>query len=484
MTQERFIEILNDNRHDVYIKDLIKEVNKMSNENINILAENYAGDLIYGEDLDGNHNCCKQLTLIAKAINNGENQEYIDAIFNAPDYYTARRINDIKDMENNYVMHLNNSEIPRGIQNSTFSQTGNIKNTQLPVQGWKLHISATDIIDYYNICSVLLPEFDKNNISYKMVKPERFEHQINSNQKGKAITVYLTPSFNINNFSPNVINCLFNNSKEQVVPRGDKLIGGRTFARYGCFRSIKRAQYLTTSDGCIQYDSRDQLVNFADKETPEDILNFYSNIYNKLNLSNDKKTFLQEYYTMTPNDGKSHAYMTFEINPNNLREIEDCLKENDQYGLSFVADAQGVDGKAYLFVHQSTIPYVSNILDTASRGYSINDIVRPIWDIKENEYEILPQQVEVAKQIAQEIQSNYNGNYISVLQTKNNNFIVKCDSTLNSVFFNKCAERNLAIREVQTNEKSSLKNFWQKITKQNVNAKDITFAPPVSEYER
>lgn len=61
----------------------------------------------------------------------------------------------------------------------------------LPLQGWKIHINATEE-SLFKICKVVLPYLDKYNISFKIVKRKEWIRILNQHetQRGKIITIY------------------------------------------------------------------------------------------------------------------------------------------------------------------------------------------------------------------------------------------------------------------------------------------------------
>ena len=384
-------------------------------------------------------------------------------------------------MQDKYVIHT--GEENQGLQNSFFAQTANLKQEELPLQGWKFHISASDISDYYNLYSIVVPELDKLGVAFKTVKPEKFQQQLNSAQLGKALTIYPGPGFDINKLSEKAKSFLLSDSREHIVPNGDMKIQGRIFARYGRFKKSLGEEFITSPEGQIEYDPkvyRQHKPQFMTNDTPDSILGFYSNIENKFNQTGDRKTYMQEYYTMSESDGKSHSYIMYEINPKDATAISSLLTLNhDPCSLSSVVKGIG-DDKTYLMVHQTAISGIRSFMEKAV-NQGVMEFKRPAWDIKINSYEIMPSQANLAQSIAQRVSNDYGKDFLKLTQTKNGTFIIKCDSSIENVFFDYCRNYNLAIRETQELRKSPLKTFYEKITGKDLDSKDITFGnPPIS----
>jgi hypothetical protein len=112
----------------------------------------------------------------------------------------AERISNINQLIDKYVTHVDGPNI--GLSNKTFCQSANVNPTELPVQGWKFHISANNLQDYEHLMEKLCPEFDALGVAFKVVRPEQLDAQTASSQIGKAITIYPTPAFDFNRLSP------------------------------------------------------------------------------------------------------------------------------------------------------------------------------------------------------------------------------------------------------------------------------------------
>lgn len=86
--------------------------------------------------------------------------------------------------------------------------------------------------DYMYKLETLIPEFNKYNICYKVLKPSMFG-KLSQTQNGKFFTVYLSDLRKVPKLSLKALDCLFSGSSIPVI--GEKQIGSSYF-RYGCYR--------------------------------------------------------------------------------------------------------------------------------------------------------------------------------------------------------------------------------------------------------
>lgn len=381
--------------------------------------------------------------------------------------------------EQEQIDALNNiikSNMTGGLENEVFVQSPNISNVNtLPVQGWKFHISANSLEDYLHLCEIAIPEFQRLGIEFKVVKPEQFNMQMNSSQRGKAITVYATPQFNFNNLSPKLQSILSENS---IEANNDMHIQGRINARYGRIRptpimytqdgSTKMESYITNPYGQIDVDPKIKglfVADFVNSNSVDSILNFYNNALQKLNETGDFKTYMQERYTMTECDAKSHSYMCIEIPAQQKDKAKELFYDanNNAFGMSMVCepDKTAIDNNQTitLMLHKTDLPQAFYML-------SNNGIVpqRPDWDIKYTYHEIAPGQKENALLLAKQLNEKYNMRAVSVVEVSTNKFVLKCDTVFNQETLDLCTERNLPIRDYQPEEKGDLSQFIEKIT--------------------
>lgn len=360
-----------------------------------------------------------------------------------------------------------------GASNSFFCQSSNVTSVDtLPMQGWKFHISADSLEDYQRLCDVAIPEFQKLGVQFKVVKPEKFNEQLNSDQIGKAITIYPNPSFSFKNFSPKLQAIL---SEDSLQPKGDMKIKGRIFARFGRFRSSPvQEKCVAGPSGDIEYDpkkNRQPAPYFLGTPSVDSILNFYDNCIKKCAKTGDFKTFTQEYYTMAECDGKSHSYMCVDIPANQKAYANLALNDakNNTYGLSFVC--QQPNGEIKVMIHKSDIPQA--FYGLANAGV---DAQRPDWDVRYTYHEIAPGEKQKALLLAKQLNEKYNMRAVSVVEIKPNRFALKCDTVFNKDALDLCVERNIPIKDYEPKENGNISRFIEKMTGKSMGftERDIT----------
>lgn len=504
MTLDTLNQILSKSGNDSYANSLVSELNKMSPDNFSIFMNRYADQFLDPSMTERDMYKCKHPALLAKAINAGQDFRFVDNLANL-DYASAVRQANIRLMQDQNVIHTENSPGAQGLQNQVFAQTANLDMDKLPIQGWKFHISAENINDYHALYSIVVPELDKLGVAFKTVKPEQFMNQLASEQTGKALTIYPGPGFDLAKLSqeardfltlpPNMqktrsfedrldsgaTQILAPNAGKYITPKGDTQIQGRIFARYGRFKKSHGDPNITSPDGKTELDPKSYRLHkpqFGIDDSPKGILYFYSEAEKRFQQTGDRKTYMQEYYTMAKSDGKNHAFMMFEINPNDAKLVSQLLGPNvDPQSMSTVVQGIAGDNKTYLMLHQSAVQnigYIAN--EVAARGG--HAITRPAWDIQINKFEIPYAQAQLAQSIAQQMTSYYGNDAVKLTQTQDGKFVFKCDSAITNVFFDYCQSNRLACREYQEEAKSPLRNFWEKVTGKDLdNARDVTFEP-------
>lgn len=343
---------------------------------------------------------------------------------------TAQRIQDMNDLVQKHVMSPQSGK--HGIQNQMFCQSGNLEYNRLPLQGWKFHISARNLEDYEKLLEKALPEFERAGVAFKVVKPETFDYQMTSSQAGKAITIYPTPNFNINNFSPELKSMLFENS---ICPQGDAQIQGRICARYGAFR---KSVALLSQDGQHYQDPRGQSVkpDFVREASAEQILNFYSDSAQRYNATGDAKTYLQEMVTLTQGNGKDSPWVTLLVQPGQENYADSILKNTDRSGHSFQFQ---LGEQTYFMVNADQAPNVLNELQRCGVAYD-----RPDWDKHYNLYQM--DSPEMAEQIAGMMKCNMDIDGVPTIEAVEVDGIgpcIKVDTTMNKEFEDFCNSRNI-----------------------------------------
>lgn len=127
------------------------------------------------------------------------------------------------------------------LMNRTFIQHGN--TSEAPIQGIKLHISATDKTDYMKMLNNVLPDLIADGACFKVLRMDSFDRLYeNAIQAGKAITIYQTPSFDARSFFQKHPE-LFEQDGHHIM--GDCNFGGRVYGRYGAFRGDTVTDHAT-----------------------------------------------------------------------------------------------------------------------------------------------------------------------------------------------------------------------------------------------
>ena len=497
MTLEKLNEILSKYDDNSSVDSLVNELNSMSSENLSTFLTRYADLFLNDSEPKFTH-----ANVVAKSMNAGHEINFVDNLARI-DYAEAVRQSNIRIMQDKHVIHTEQDYSHQGLQSAVFAQTHNLKQENLPVQGWKFHISAENIEDYHALYSIVVPELDKLGVAFKTVKPEQFMAQLADEQTGKALTIYPGPGFDLSKLSKEAqdfltlpphmqksrtfINemgatqLLSNASTKYITPNGDTQVWGRIFARYGRFKKAHGDACITSPEGKVELDPkayRNHKPQFSIDDSPKGILYFYSEIEKKFQETKDRKTFMQEYYTMSHCDGKSHAYMMFEINPNDAKLVSQLLGPNvDPNSMCTVVQGVAGDNKTYLMMHQSALQNTGYLMQSVMQSGG-HEFKRPVWDVQINKFEIPAYQVQLAQSIAQAMANTYGQSFAGLSQTKDGQYVIKCDSSLSNVFFDYCKANGLQCRDFQEPAKNPLVSFLEKTTGRNFdNDRDITFQP-------
>lgn len=408
----------------VYVRDLVNEFN-----GLNQTQQDFFLDRIANETLDP-----KMLTGFAKIVAIDKDP----TAFMSMSYYDLKRLSEdqlhalpgingyqqtftqqspyvasektpqerIQDIVDRYCMPKSNTtDEHRKRAEETFAQTNN-SAANIARQGWKFHVSADSMEDYARLCETLVPELQKSGAVFKVVRPEAFERFMSGDQVGKAITIYSGPGFSLDRLSPEAQAILQEPINNQV--HGDLALGGRMFARYGAFHSTHT---MTRPDGQQMGELR-HIATHPDfvQSDYESVLNFYSNSEQRFNETGDYRAYMQERHTMAQCDGQHYAYMSFKINPNQMKDIQAILNANDpnKNKLSFLTAHEVNGNMEYLLVlhksdittnyvyhdqngqaqHAFTSPHSRLLQDLQSMNISLE---RPEWDRREGAV-IIPNQ--------------------------------------------------------------------------------------------
>jgi hypothetical protein len=353
----------------------------------------------------------------------------------------AEIIDHINKLIDKYVVHV--GETVTGKSNNIFSQSAHIDLETMPVQGWKFHISATDLQDYEKLMEKLCPEFDALGIDFKVVRPEVLDHQTNSQQIGKAITIYPSPSFDLNRLSPELRAML---EQESLHPIGDAQIQGRIHARYGKFRGGAN-KFLIAPDGKMTLDLKHQQTapEFVKENSADQIFSFYDNCNRRYSETNDAKMYLQEMTTMTQGNVGFNAFVTLCMDDPSEWKLYQSLRM-DPNGNSFVYN---LNGQQYTLLHAEYADQVMADLDSHGIGYT-----RPDWDQRYNVYAVHPahtsQMISVIDSF-NELSTNKNSPHMSMIKINDDMIGVEVDTTLTRQFLDICAAHDIAIGTMEIN---------------------------------
>ena len=213
-----------------------------------------------------------------------------------PNYQQAYNSNYIQQQNISNELHRIFTDY-RMVGNEKFRQfvPNGFQPEQLPIQGWKLHISAENLEDYLHLLKTIGPELVANNVNFKCVLPEHFantQYDMNTgqfdNKYGKEITIYLTDDIKWNRFSKRFFDAL--NTPCTKSPRYDLHFGGRINARFGGIRSFD----ILCPDFKEIPDQREKnTLPFIKEKSLGEIINFFNDVENRYKRTGD----IREYYS-------------------------------------------------------------------------------------------------------------------------------------------------------------------------------------------
>ena len=352
------------------------------------------------------------------------------------EYEKKQMISEMRQLVDEYVTHR--GTFRQGIEQGSFAQTNHIdpNNYNVATQGWKFHISANDLADYKRLLEAAVPEFDRLGVHYKVVTPERFEAQCNSNQAGKAITIYPNASFDMNNFSQRLKDILLEGSS--IEPIGDAQIAGRIYARYGTFRGNPKEVISQNGSRFLDGRHKEILPEFVNERTDRDILHFYSDAKQRFDQTGDFKTYLQESATMTRGIDGNNAFVTLALQPgtSEFNRIKNVL-EQDGNKASFIYQ---LGNDYYAMIHNDYAAKALTLLNDFGINYE-----RPEWDCRCNLYEVCPQDIESACGFVNDHP------FMNWKQLDNGNWSVKVDTAFNKEFEQQCQYYNVRVSTLAIN---------------------------------
>lgn len=314
---------------------------------------------------------------------NNESQEVANNIIN----YLAKNNNICqiikKQMHTDFVCDINLQDTPANV----FFQKNDI-NGKIPIQGWKLHISADNIVDYYKVYLTLTEEINNGkNISLKFVNPDKFlseeEAQIELSTKGsipnrfaKEVTVYLNPNFNILELSDKAKRLLNENIHRH--PTHDKYFGGRISGRYGQFCRFNQNSLLDGKGGNILDDRYGKCKpDFIKENTLEDILNINQKNQERFAKTGDYKAYIQSTLLGTEiSNNDKYIFTEIIVDKNQRQNLIDklghsfCTAKGEQVPIFYM----DIDNKTVAVTHIDYEKDFRNIAKYISKDLNINII--------------------------------------------------------------------------------------------------------------
>ena len=234
---------------------------------------------------------------------------------------------------------------------------------KLGLQGWKLHVAADNVLDYYRLYRSIKEDMDNGvEVSLKFINPYKFYTDEQKNQYeqlngrtpnlyGKELTIYLGQNANIDNFSEKTYKLLYEVSQRHAP--NDKIVAPRITARYGQFNPIQ-SNIIYKPDGNITNDTRygNYKPDFIKEETLTDILSVSKQNKNILEQTGDFEAYLQNAILGTisqPSD--SYLYTTIIVDKNNLKNLQ------SQLGYSFTTATGQTAPICYINVDNYAVAY-------------------------------------------------------------------------------------------------------------------------------
>jgi hypothetical protein len=359
-------------QNEPYANYLLYEVQKMSPEKLEYLAQNIAPYYFDGTQNDADN--IKLMMLMSKELNNNRDPISI-AQQRVNDYALASRMaqGNLPIFQQPIVQQpIQPQPIqPQSIQPPTQQELANTyqimenlglrkyyqfyttdemlskhTNDQKP-QGFKFHISTGDINDFNKSLTTLTPLFTAMGVDYKISDPSSYYNNKREEQNGKAITVYSGKMFEIifsqNAFDDKYLKENFTVDEQKTiianrhkfaeateyifgqnipnnikVPQGDIPIGGRIFARYGRERPQNLNISRLTNDQ--KYIIAQNLCKIGKAHSMGDVLHEFDN-YQSINKYDRKYLTEFEGVKMDLMIGSDGSYI-----PDTRNQIPDHIK--------------------------------------------------------------------------------------------------------------------------------------------------------------
>jgi len=152
-------------------------------------------------------------------------------------------INEVKFLEELSHLGIGDRMIQKSFGKTFIQNTFDVKN--IPQQGFKLHISASNKEDYIKLLRDIVPDLIECGATFKVLNLSQFDKLYqNPTQAGKAITIYQSSDFRAREFFERQFakgnDSMLLKESEQIIG-GDAYFGGRIFGRYGRLQNPREA---------------------------------------------------------------------------------------------------------------------------------------------------------------------------------------------------------------------------------------------------
>lgn len=348
----------------------------------------------------------------------------------------------IQSMISTYVYHAPQG-IPRQL-NTEFCH--DIDPDRIPLQGWKFHVSVRDLADYENVLKKLLPKLEEQGIQYKVLNPAYLQGQLQSAQKGKAITIYPTPGCDLRKlFYKNPLSATQRLMNQDAVDiYNEQKIQGRVFARFGELRGGTNHSLLDPQ-GILTTEVRGQAVkpDFVSTEPSiADITNFYTQSVNRAGQTRNYKDFIEETFLGTHTwgcaenpewDSRRHNFITINF-PHEQYDRVKAILENNGQGFSRMFKTPDAE---YGMIRNTDANRILTALEREGIPYN-----RPEWDKMYNVTVIHPDDRYIMESaVAQHAALNgqhYGLTPMEMYELPNGMLAVKYDTVQDKDFFEMC----------------------------------------------
>lgn len=259
------------------------------------------------------------------------------------------------------------------IKNSKVYQGFNYKNfvQNQPLQGWKLHVGVRNARDFYEAARVLVPEFIRLRISFKIVNVNKYtkdkhadyykDKKASGNFIGKEFTIYPDENFNYEKFSDEA-KAILTKPLTRRAATDKSFENSRLTARFGGFLGHN----LMNPNGLLESDERDEIEGGEEYKAPSfvdesrdvsTITGFYTDIRKEYEEKNNIERYVNQYMLGIRLD--KDALLPFgiiEVEQKEIPNLKKCIKKGEHiednlkytqtadWGVAYIT----VDGQCYM----------------------------------------------------------------------------------------------------------------------------------------